>query len=311
MTEAPQRVSRSKAVPGRNVIEVLKQHKEFVKAVEYVATPWWKAKGNKEFASRQKNASAATKLRKTAGSTIARQIEEHRNRVLQNQGSMLKRKSLSKYSLAKHSAAEVTEFIRKKPLAQVKPEDLKLIRIEYQAITKDATPAEKATPEFRAADRLEDILTQVIAEIEDYQTLAGSRVPHRIVDKAPETIFRSPAVPQAAQASVARKRSASMARDTPEVFEKAQKITQDVPDPTRSEVGRAGPDVSMHEALDRLTASTGEGLSKKPRKTVKRRKKKQKTPKKRVKTPKKQVTRPKTGLQKWHSQRKVTRRMRL
>ena len=311
MTQAPPRVSRSKEVPGRNVTEVLKQHKEFVKAVEYVATPWWKAKANKQFASRQKNATAAIKLRKTAGSTIARQIEEHRNRVLQNQGSMLKRKSLSNYSLAKHSAAEVTEFIRNKPLAQVKPADLKLIRIEYQAITKDATPAEKATPEYKAADRLEDILTQVISEIEDYQTLAGSRVPHRIVDKAPETIFRAPAVPQAAQASVGRKRSASMARDTPEVFIKPQKFTQDAPETPIRGVEKAAPGVSMHEALDLLTAETGRGLSKKPRKRVKPRKTKQKTPKKRGRTPKKQVSRPKTGLQKWHSQRNAPRRMRL
>ncbi len=154
---------------------------------------------------------------------------------------------------------------------------------------------------------MEDILNTVIYEIEDIQTRAGTRLPHRIVET--KAAFRAPAVPLTP--SIARKRSASMARDMPEKLGKVRKFTQDTPEPSaRASKDVAGvPETEMNRILDELVE--GSGLSKKPRKRAKRRKRKQKTPKKRGKTPKKQVSRPKTGLQKWHSQRNAPRRMRL
>ena len=302
--EEPVAVARSAEKAGPAVQKVLKQRQQFVKAVTYVATPWWRAKDVKGFKTKGKAEKAAKLLQQTAGSTIATQIRNQSERIKTNVKTLLKKKSaIGKYSLTDRSPEEVEAAIQKNPFVQVKPDNLRKIALSYKMIVVDATAAEAKTPEYSAAQRLQSIVEGVIRQIEDEQTLSGSMVPRgtRFVDKKPG--FTAPMAPEPGL-----KRAASVV-DAPISLGKRPKMTtatgQPVETPEKMEEILPG---MTEQELQALTAS---GLSKKPRKRVKRRKSRQKASKKRAGRPGGGVPAPKTGLQKWHSQRKVTRRMRL
>jgi hypothetical protein len=287
------------------VQKVLEQRKQFVKAVTYIATPWWRAKDVKEFKTKSKAEKAAKLLQQTAGSTIATQIRNQSERIKRNAKTLLKKKSaLGKYSLTARSPEEVEAAIKKNPFVQIKPANLRKIALSYKMITVDATAAEAKTPEYSAAQKLQRIVEGVISQIEDEQTLSGSMVPRgvRIVDKKPA--FTAPEAPEPGL-----KRAASVV-DAPIALGKRTKMTTVTGQPVQTqkmELEDILPGMTPQELQEQLAS----GLSKKPRKRVKRRKSRQKASKKRAGRPGGGVPAVKTGLQKWHSQRNVTRRMRL
>ena len=320
---APMEPAAVPDAPGKHVTAVLKQRKQFVEAVKYVATPWWDAKKNKTFGTKGKNTKAANQLAKTSGATVAKQVREHQQRAQQRRGQVPKvTRQAAKFSPIKNPPDKVKKIANKESFRGLAEKDARSIRLEYQLITKDATLAEQRTPRFKAARDLESILDEVISDIAGH-TSTFSRVGPQIrgapgfdepvqfirppsaraLERLPATQRRAMPRPTAPKRTAA----AATAPRVPRTRGKRQGVPDTPPDLealAESEVQ----DMTPEQILQSLE---GSGLGKKPRKRVKRRKSKQKTPKKAAKSPKKQVKRPKTGLQKWNSQRKTTRRMRL
>ncbi len=311
--------------PGRRVTAVLKQRKQFVEAVKYVATPWWEAKKNPTFGTKGKNDKAANLLAKTSGETVAKQVREHRARAQQRRQQVKVSKKASKFSLLKNPPATVKKLATKETFRSLNEKDARSIQMEYQLITKDATFAEQRTPQFKAARDLESILDEVISDITGH-TSTYSRVGQQIRGapgfREPARFVRPPSARSlqplparqrrqmpAPPLPPAQKRAAPEARSRREPG-KSLKQKQFAPDPD-PESQKVLPGITSAELQRTLDELAGSGLGKKPRKRAKPRKRRQKTPKKAAKSPKKQVKRPKTGLQKWNSRTKVVRRMRL
>ena len=216
-----------------------------------------------------------------------------------------KRTKLFKYSLAANPASEVLAHVKNNPFSDVDPAQLAKLIESYKPITVDATSAEIATPDYKAAQDLIVEIEQTKGKLEK-QTLKPTR-----------TVTRQPSEPKRKKKKTGPAVEPVMGKQFPPApepkmdIEEADPVTRIAPDrPPLMGKGTEPMDIDPTTGLARVGV-LGYGLRKKPKKRAKRSSKRAKKQKKRTESDENAPSEPETALEKWDRQTRIFRKMRL